>query len=149
MAGPLTAGHAGLVDSVVGVEVTIDGLLLIADRMHLIEFPAALGIRPNIPQEDLRNLVWDQVQRDLTGQGVLDHSGYPHPAVAAMVDTLGRPDRTLEGRWWRPDVGGVMVRFALCRRGDHHVIAARDGDLVVLQLVAPQVGLAGMVTTVL
>jgi hypothetical protein len=149
MSGPLTAGRAGPVDNVVGVEVTIDGLLLIADRLHLIEFPAALGIRPNIPQEDLRNLVWDQVQRDLTGQGVLDHSGYPHPAVAAMVDTLGRPDRTLEGRWWRPDVGGVMVRFAVCRRGDHHVIAARDGDLVVLQLVTPQVGLAGMVTTVL
>ncbi|BAX95040.1 ESX secretion-associated protein EspG [Mycobacterium shigaense] len=149
MAGPLTAGHAGLVDRVVGVEVTIDGLLLIADRLHLIEFPVALGIRPNIPQEELRNLVWDQVQRDLIAQGVLDHSGRPHPTVAAMVDTLSRADRTLEGRWFRRDAGGAMVRFAVCRKGEHHVIAARDGEMLVLQLVAPQIGLAAMVTTVL
>ena len=149
MSGPLTAGRAGLIDDVVGAEVTIDGMLLIADRLHLVDFPVVLGIRPNIPQEDLRNIVWDQVQRDLTAQGVLDHFGQPHPTVAAMVDTLSRPDRTLEGRWWRRDVGGVMVRFAVCRKGERHVIAARDGDLLVLQLVAPQVGLAGMVTAVL
>ncbi|WP_102419293.1 ESX secretion-associated protein EspG [Mycobacterium sp. 4858] len=149
MSGPLTGGRAGLVDDVVGVEVTIDGMLVIADRLHLVDFPTALGIRQNIPQEDLRNLVWSQVQHDLTAQGVLDQNGEPHPTVAAMVDTLSRPDRTLEGRWWRRDVGGVMVRFAVCRKDERHVIAARDGDLLVLQLVAPQVGLAGMVTTVL
>jgi hypothetical protein len=150
MSGPLTVGREGLVDNVVGVEVTVDGLLLIADRLHLVDFPMALGIRPNIPQEDLRDLVWDQVQRDLNAQGVLDHSGQPHPAVAAMVETLSRADRTIEGRWWRRDVGeGVMVRFAVCRKDHRHVVAARDGDLLVLHLVAPQVGLAGMVTTVL
>jgi EspG family len=149
MSGPLAAGRAGLVDDVVGVEVTIDGILVIADRLHLVDFPPVLGIRPNIPQEDLRNLVWEQVQRDLTAQGVLDSYGQPHPTVTAMVDTLSRPDLTLEGRWWRRDVGGVMVRFVVCRKGERHLIAARDGDLLVLQLVAPQVGLAGMVTTVL
>lgn len=148
MSGPLAFGRTGLVDDVVGVEVTIDGMLVIADRLHLLDFPTALGIRPNIPQEDLRDLVWDQVQRDLTAQGVLDHSGQPHPTVAAMVDVLGRPDRTLEGRWWRRELD-AMVRFAVCRKGERHVIAARDGDLLVLQLVAPQVGLASMVTTVL
>jgi hypothetical protein len=149
MSGPLATGRAGLVDDVVGVEVTIDGMLVIADRLHLIEFPTALGIRQNIPQEDLRQLVWDQVQSDLTAQGVLDHSGQPHPTVAEMVDALSRPERTLEGRWWRREVGGVVVRFVVCRKGERHVIAARDGDLIALQLVAPQVGLAGMVTTVL
>jgi hypothetical protein len=149
MSGPLGVGRAGLVDDVVGVEVTIDGMLVIADRLHLVDFPVTLGIRPNIPQEELRDNVWDQVRRDLTGQGVLDHNGMPHPAVATMVDTLSRPDRTLEGRWWRRDSGGVMVRFVVCRKDDSHVIAARDGDMFVLQLVAPQIGLAGMVTTVL
>jgi hypothetical protein len=149
MSGPLAAGSAGIVDDVVGVEVTVDGMLVIANQLHLVDFPTALGIRPNIPQEDLRTLVWDQVQRDLTEQGVLDPYGQPHPTVAAMVDTLSRPDRTLEGRWWRRDIGGVMVRFVVCRKDERHVIAARDGDLIVLQLVAPQVGLAGMVTTVL
>jgi hypothetical protein len=136
-------------DDVVGVEVTIDGMLVIADRLNLMDFPVALGIRLNIPQEELRNMVWEQVARDLTAQGVLDLFGEPHPEVAAMVDALSRADRTLEGRWWRRDVGGKMVRFVLCRKEDRHVVAARDGDMLVLQRVAPQVGLAGMVTTVL
>ena len=66
-----------------------------------------------------------------------------------MVDTLSRADRTLEGRWWRRDVGGKMVRFVVCRKGSRHVVAARDGEMIVLQRVAPQVGLAAMVNVVL
>jgi hypothetical protein len=157
MTTPYTTDRtAGNVDDVVGVEVTIDGMLVIADRLSLIDFPVALAIRPNIPQLELRELVWDQVRRDLTDQGVLDLYGAPHPMGAAMVETLSRADRTLEARWWRRhgrdgrDVtSGTMVRFVVCRKKESHVIAARDGDMLVLQLVAPQVGLAGMVTTVL
>lgn len=144
-----THGEPTHYDDVVAVEVTIDGMLVIADRLNLVEFPTSLGIRPNIPQPELRDLVWEQVARDLTAQGVLDVFGAPHPEVAAMTDTLSRPDRTLEGRWWRRDVGGKMVRFVVCRKGERHVIAARDGEMLVLQRVAPQVGLAGMVMAVL
>jgi hypothetical protein len=148
MSSPHTRSGA-ILDDVVAVEVTIDGMLVIADRLSMLDFPTALGIRPNIPQPELRDIVWEQVARDLTAQGVLDVFGAPHPAVAQMVDTLSRPDRTLEGRWWRRDIGGTMVRFVVCRKAGRHVIAARDGDMLVLQRVAPQVGLAGMVTTVL
>jgi len=144
-----TGGGTSHLDDVVAVEVTIDGMLVIADRLNLMEFPTALGIRPNIPQLELRDVVWEQVGRDLTAQGVLDVFGAPHPEVAAMVDTLSRADRTLEGRWWRRDVGGKMVRFVLCRKGERHVVAARDGEMLVLRRVAPQVGLAGMVNVVL
>jgi hypothetical protein len=147
MSSPYTVAD---VDDVVAVEVTIDGMLVIADRLGLTDFPTALAIRPNIPQLELRDLVWDQVRRELADQGVLDIYGTPHPTVAAMVDTLSRADRTLEGRWWRRDVdAGTMVRFVVCRKGERHVVAARDGDMLVVQFVAPQVGLAGMVTTVL
>jgi EspG family len=150
MGGPQSARRdATHIDDVVGVEVTIDGMLLIADRLGQSEFPTALGIRLNIPQPELRDIVWEQVARDLTAQGVLDLFGEPHPEVAAMVDTLSRSDRTLEGRWWRRDIGGKMIRFVVCRKGDRHIVAARDGDMLVLQRVAPQVGLAGMVNTVL
>ncbi|EKF25891.1 ESX-1 secretion-associated protein EspG1 [Mycolicibacterium hassiacum DSM 44199] len=144
-----TPQDAAPIDDVVGVEVTIDGMLVIADRLGLVDFPTTLGIRLNIPQPELRDRVWEQVARDLTAQGVLDHFGNPHPEVAAMVDTLSRADRTLEARWWRRDVGGKMIRFVVCRKGDRHVVCARDGDLLVVQRVASQVGLAGMVTTVL
>jgi hypothetical protein len=149
MASPLAAERTALVDDVVGMEVTIDGMLVIADKLQLVEFPTVLGIRQNIPHEELRTVVWDQVERDLNAQGVLDIYGEPHPTVSAMVDTLGRPDRTVQARWWRRDAGEAMVRFAVCRKEDRHVIAVRDAEMLVLQLVAPRVGLAGMVTTVL
>lgn len=136
-------------DDVVAVEVTIDGMLVIADKLELADFPPSLGIRLNIPQPDLRRVVWEQVERDLTAQGVLDVYGKPHPEVAAMLDTLSRPDRTLEGRWWRRELGGKMIRFVVCRKGARHVVCARDNEMLVLQRVAPQVGLAGMVMTVL
>jgi hypothetical protein len=139
----------GHLEDVVAVEVTIDGMLVIADKLHLTEFPNSMAIRPNIPQLELRDIVWEQVRRDLTEQGVLDIFGAPHPEVAAMVDTLSRADRVLEARWWRRDLGGKMIRFVVCRKGNRHVIAARDGDMIVVQRVAAQVGLAGMVGVVL
>lgn len=141
--------NAQAIDDVVGVELTIDGILVVADKLGLSDFPPSMGIRLNIPQPDLRNIVWEQVTRDLTAQGVLDVYGTPHPEVAAMLDTLSRPERTLEGRWWRRDAGGKMIRFVVCRKGGRHVVAARDNDMLVLQRVAAQVGLAGMVMTVL
>jgi len=129
-----TGGGTSHLDDVVAVEVTIDGMLVIADRLNLMEFPTALGIRPNIPQLELRDVVWEQVGRDLTAQGVLDVFGTPHPEVAAMVDTLSRADRTLEGRWWRRDVGGKMVRFVLCRNGYQDLLGR---SCVVINHVTP------------
>ena len=80
---------------------------------------------------------------------MLSVAGQPHPAVADMLHTLSRSDRTLEGRWWRRDRGGEMTRFAVSRRADRHVIAVRHGELVALQRVASKVGLVSMVTAVL
>ncbi|MDF3341354.1 ESX secretion-associated protein EspG [Mycolicibacterium septicum] len=150
MTNPYSAdANTQAIDDVVGAELTIDGILVVADKLGLTDFPPSMGIRLNIPQPDLRKTVWEQVERDLMAQGVLDVFGTPHPEVAAMLDTLSRPDRTLEGRWWRRDVGGKMIRFVVCRKGGRHVVAARDNDMLVLQRVAAQVGLAGMVMTVL
>ncbi len=58
--GPYTAAStaSGGIDDVVAVEVTIDGMLVIADKLGLMDFPTSLGIRPNIPQLDLRDIVY-------------------------------------------------------------------------------------------
>ncbi|MEI6131142.1 MAG: ESX secretion-associated protein EspG, partial [Planctomycetota bacterium] len=53
MPGTYPAGPADLHADVVGVELTIDGLLVVADRLDLAEF-TALGIRANIGDEDVR-----------------------------------------------------------------------------------------------
>lgn len=144
-----SCGPEALIDDVVGIELTIDGMLVVADRLALGDFPTVLGLRHNIPFPELCKSVWEQVARDLTAQGVLSATGVPHPAVADMLQTLSRSDRTLEGRWWRRDRGGEMTRFAVCRRDYRHVIAVRRGELVALQRVASKVGLVGMVEAVL
>jgi hypothetical protein len=38
-----------LIDDVAAVELTIDGVLVAADRLGLADFPPVLGIRLNIP----------------------------------------------------------------------------------------------------
>ena len=53
MPGTYPAGPANLHADVVGVELTIDGVLVVADRLDLTEF-TALGIRANIGDEDVR-----------------------------------------------------------------------------------------------
>ncbi|MBS9534748.1 ESX secretion-associated protein EspG [Mycobacterium sp. M1] len=147
---PSVFSPGGAIDDVVGVEVTIDGMLVVADRMGLKDFPSCLGIWQNIPSAEVRQIVWGQVRRDLTEQGVLDGLGNPHPSVAAMVDTISGPDRTLEARWFRrTGTGSTLARFVVCRKGERHVLATRNGDLLSLQLLAPQMGLADMVTVAL
>ena len=60
MARPFSGdGQPTHYDDVVGVEVTIDGMLVVADRLHLMDFPLSLGIRPNIPYEGQRKQVWE------------------------------------------------------------------------------------------
>ena len=77
-----------------------------------MDFPVALGIRLNIPQQDLRDSRlrsrWHVTL--YRTKACLDLFGEPHPEVGGN----GRhpqpgPNRTLEGRWWRRDVGGKMV----------------------------------------
>ncbi len=53
MPGAYPAGPADLHADIVGVELTIDGMLVVADRFDLAEF-TALGIRANIADEDVR-----------------------------------------------------------------------------------------------
>lgn len=52
--------------------------------------------------------------------------------VVEMVEILGRLDWILEGCWWWCDIGGVMVCFVVCCRGDCYVIVVCDGDMLVL-----------------
>ncbi len=85
MAGALTAGRAGRVGDVVGVEVPIHAVSVIADRLHLVDFPLALEIRPNIPYQGLRNLVWDQVRPR------------PHLAAGACFDHTEAAEASYRG----------------------------------------------------
>lgn len=135
---------------ILGVDLTIDELLVIANRLDgaAESFPIVLGVTPdNILIDELREAVWADVADKLTEKNILDPTGIVIPAVAQMIEILTRPDRTLECRWWR-EQHGVLVRFAIARRGNEHVIMGRTEDKIVIQRVA-NVGLAAMVESVI
>ena len=86
-------------DDVVGVEVTIDGMLVIADRLHLVDFPLSLGIRPNIPYEEQRKIVWD--------------AGHPRPDRAGDSHRVRRPASRGRGDGRRPEPARPHPRLPL------------------------------------
>jgi hypothetical protein len=133
------------------VDLTIDGLLVIADTLGGVadDFPLVVGVSPdNIFDDELRARVWADVREKLTEQNVLTPAGEVHRELVDLIETTIRPERTLEGRWWRKQTK-QMVRFAICRRAGEHIIIARCNDKVVLQRVAASVGLAGMVEAII
>ncbi|WP_165618340.1 ESX secretion-associated protein EspG [Mycobacterium talmoniae] len=133
------------------VDVTIDGLLVVADALGGVgdDFPLVLGVKPsNIFDDDIKAAVWADVRERLTEQRILDEDGQVNAGVAHMVEIVTRPERTLEARWWRRS-RKQLLRFAICRRGDEHVIAARSDDKIVMQRIASSVGLAAMVEVVI
>ena len=138
---------------VTAVDLTMDGLLVLADKLSVTnDFPVALTIGNNIFHLDLRAQVWAAVTDTLTEQGIIDAAGQIHPEVVDMIYTATRAERTLEGRWFHTAGEGHMVRFAVCRRGTEHLIMVRGGnrgEKVVLQRISSRVGLAGMVQAVI
>ena len=108
-----------------------------------------LGVAPdNIFNSELRAQVWADVRQKLTEQHIFDSGSGVNPGVADIIETVTRPQRTLEGRWWRGE-HKQMVRFAICRRGEQHVIAARCDDKIVFQRIVASVGLAAMIEAVI
>jgi EspG family len=138
---------------ITAVDLTIDGLLVLANKLDVTaDFPMCLGIHNNICDLDLRAMVWAAVTDGLTAQEILDNTGAVHPEVEAMIRTVTRAERTLEGRWYHTGADGRMTRFAICRHEEMHVIIVRagdQGDRVVIQRTAARTGLAGMVEAVI
>lgn len=117
MSGPLASGRAGLVNDVVGVEVTTDGMLtvcymlVVTDRLHLVAFPTALGIRIN-DSSDRNYQPWSGNGCNVTlpPREFRDANGQPYPKLAAMADTSNRPDRE-----WRLGSGVAMLATKIGR----------------------------------
>lgn len=137
-------------EMVIGVDLSVDELLVIADILDIgTMFPIVVGIQPdNVFDDELREIVWGACRQQLTDKGILAPEGTVHPGVAALLEPVTRPQRTLEGRWWRKQ-DQQMVRFAICRREDAHVIIRRTDDHIVLQACAASVGLAAMIEAVI
>ncbi|QFS94598.1 ESX-1 secretion-associated protein EspG1 (plasmid) [Mycobacterium sp. THAF192] len=149
----MLVGRVERKDIVTAVDLTMDGLLVLADRLSVTnDFPVALAIGNNIFHLDLRAQVWAAVTEKLTEQGIIDATGEIHPEIVDMIYTATRAERTLEGRWFHTADEGHMIRFAICRRDSEHLIMVRGGnrgEKIVLQRISSRVGLAGMVQTII
>lgn len=136
---------------VTAVDLTIDGLLVIADLLGGLgdDFPLVVGVKAsNIFDDDIKSRVWNDVRERLTTQNILADDGEVNADVAQMIEIATRPERTLEGRWWRRD-SNQLLRFAICRRNTQHLIMARCDDKIVLQRVSSAIGLAAMTEVVI
>lgn len=137
---------------IIGADLTIDELLVICHRLKndaAEHFPLVLGVQPdNIFIDELREIVWADVAEKLTEKNILDGAGEVVHGVAQLIETLTRYNRALECRWYRPE-HKQLIRFAICRRGDDHVIMGRADERIIIQPVASRIGLAAMVESVI
>ncbi len=107
-------------------------MLVIADRLHLVGLPVTLGIPAEYPAKSETSSGTGAT--GLTAQGCSTSTGNQRDGRRWSSERNGQARSDLGG-------GGGDDHGALRRGagGDRHVIAARDGDMLVLQLVAPQV----------
>ncbi|MFI5715861.1 ESX secretion-associated protein EspG [Nocardia sp. NPDC051750] len=119
------------------VDLNVDAALVLQNMAGIDSYPDVLALFPNIPDIAERDRVHAVVTDQLTEAGVVE-DGRVHPAVEAWLQILHRPDMELAVRVMDNGLGGhepTMLRLSLVRHGEHHVLAVRCDDHVVIQPV--------------
>ncbi|WP_433727760.1 ESX secretion-associated protein EspG [Nocardia sp. CA-129566] len=111
--------------------MTNDGLLMVAERLGVQTLPLVLSVGPQQDSFDEWAEAQHRARTELVGAGVLDTEGDVEPELAEAMFTLAQPDRELVARIYRtaPDATPAVTRICLARRGEHHAVAVRTGDV--------------------
>ena len=134
------AGNASVAEESgdpVSVDLNVDAALVLKDMVGIDSYPVVLAIMPNIFRITDRDRVRAAVTEQLTADGIVS-GGRVDPVVAGWLRCLERPDTELAVRVIDTGRGGhtrTMLRLALVRRGEQHVLAVRCDDEVVVQSV--------------
>ncbi|WP_280453734.1 ESX secretion-associated protein EspG [Nocardia brasiliensis] len=126
----------------VAIDLNVDAALLLKDIVGIDSYPSVLALLPNIYRIEDRDRVHAAVSAELTELGIMTE-GRAHPEVQRWLSCLYRPDVELNARVVDTGLGGdakAMLRLALVRRGESHVLAVRCGDEVVIQPVFHEQG---------
>ncbi|MEC3920217.1 ESX secretion-associated protein EspG [Nocardia sp. CDC160] len=135
----------------VAVELNVDAALLLRRLVGIDSYPLVLALMPNVFLVEDQERVDTVVSEQLTRIGVLD-DGIVHPTIERWLRCLYRPDVEMDARIVdtgpdaRPD---AMLRLALVRCGEDHVLALRSGDEVVIQSVHQQMNQLDAICAVL
>ncbi|WP_229719155.1 ESX secretion-associated protein EspG [Nocardia jinanensis] len=124
----------------VSVDLNVDAALVLKDMVGIDTYPLVLSITPNIYRISDRDRVRAVVAAQLTADGIIS-DGEVDPVVAGWLRCLDRPDTELVIRVLDNGRGGetpTMLRVSLVRRGEHHVLAVRCDDEIVIQSVFHQ-----------
>ncbi|MGW6333344.1 ESX secretion-associated protein EspG [Nocardia rhamnosiphila] len=124
----------------VSVDLNVDAALVLKDMVGIDTYPLVLAIMPNIYRISDRDRVWAAVAEQLAADGIIS-DGEVNPVLAGWLRCLERPDTELAIRVLDNGRGGeipTMLRASLVRRGEHHVLAVRCDDEVVIQSVFHQ-----------
>ncbi|MGW4843034.1 ESX secretion-associated protein EspG [Nocardia brasiliensis] len=121
------------------IDLNVDAALLLRDMVGIDAYPLVLALMPNIYRIEDRDRVRAVVREQLTEVGVID-DGRVHPVVVRWLQSLDRPDIELVARIMDTKALAeipTMLRFSLVRRDEHHVLAVRYDDHVVIQSIFP------------
>ncbi|MEU6560570.1 ESX secretion-associated protein EspG [Nocardia nova] len=121
----------------VAIEINVDAALLLQHLTGIDSYPPVLALLPNVFRIDDRDRVRAVVTEQLAEAGaVVD--GRVHPVIERWLHCLYRPDVELAARIVSTGLDGApkgMLRLSLVRSGEHHVLAVRSDDHVVIQSV--------------
>lgn len=122
------------------VDLNVDAALVLQNMVGIDSYPDVLALLPNIPDIATRDRVHAVVAEQLTEVGIVEN-GRVHPHVETWLHRLHRPDMELAVRAIDNGSTGhepTMLRISLVRAGEHHVLAVRCDDHVVIQPVFHQ-----------
>ncbi|MGX1778179.1 ESX secretion-associated protein EspG [Nocardia brasiliensis] len=122
------------------VDLNVDAALLLRDMVGIDGYPLVLALLPNIYRVEDRDRVHAFVGRQLAAAGIITGDGGVHPMVVLWLRCLDRPDVELVARIVDTNTVAevpTMLRFSLVRCGEHHVLAVRYDDHVVIQSIFP------------
>ncbi|MCG7607446.1 MULTISPECIES: ESX secretion-associated protein EspG [Mycobacterium] len=111
--------------------VTDDELHVLAARLGVQALPVVLNLRSRHPTQTARAEAMGEASRSLTERGLLS-AGEVGTELAAVVQSLQRPDRELAMRLVTPD---GLARVAVVRYGAQCVSACRVRDEITLDLI--------------
>lgn len=111
--------------------VTDDELHVLAARLGVQALPVVLNLRSRHPTQTARAEAMGEATRSLTERGLLS-AGEVGTELAAVVQSLQRPDRELAMRLVTPD---GLARVAVVRYGAQCVSACRVRDEITLDLI--------------
>ncbi|TMS55772.1 ESX secretion-associated protein EspG [Mycobacterium sp. DBP42] len=119
--------------------VTDDELHVLAACLGVQALPVVLNLRSRHPTQTARAEAMGEATRSLTERGLLS-AGEVGTELAAVVQSLQRPDRELAMRLVTPD---GLARVAVVRYGAQCVSACRVRDEITLDLIDDGASLSG------